>query len=46
MWSTLFFNHSDDASRGVGVYLMKDKGEAGHFLGEFIIMAKNHLEKQ
>ena len=38
-----FLTIVDDASRGVWVYLMKDKGKAGHFLKEFIIMAKNHF---
>jgi len=36
----------DDASRGVWLYLMKEKSEVGTLLKEFVSMAQTQFDKQ
>ena len=40
-----FLTIVDDVSRGILVYLMKDKSEIGHFLRGFIVVARNQFGK-
>jgi len=45
MWCALFLTLVDDASRIVWLYLMKEKREVGHFLKNFVSMAKTQFGK-